>query len=348
MSVATLPQSVVSTTLATAPVLRSRLPSRPAFTLCSKALKDQHSYAGWLCAEKLDGVRAMWGQGKFHSRYGLTFRPPPWFGAPLERHLGPNIFLDGELWMGRQTFCEAAGIVRRHNCPEGWAKVQYHIYDLASDETAHLPYSERLDILRQLLEPITAGVDLTNLSSAIPKDIPAAWLMSPSFPHPHIFLHSPLCTLEGHSDVTRLCEDMVKAGGEGLILRDPQGKYLSGKRNPGIVKVKLHDDSEALVIGHVTYEGRGADRGVSSLVAVDRDRTIFKLGSGLTDEVRKDPPPVGTVIQYKYSEISAVTGRPRFPVYLRERTDMSKERFLEEMNKADRDGGESSSDEKAL
>ncbi|EER14756.1 DNA ligase, putative [Perkinsus marinus ATCC 50983] len=305
MSISPLPSSSSSVLTTLAPVVCSRVLPRPAFTLCSKAIKGQ-SYEGWLCAEKLDGVRAMWGRGRFQSRYGLTFRPPPWFTAALDRHLGPDIFLDGELWMGRHTFSEAAGILRRQRCQQGWAKVQYHIYDLASQETAHLPYEERFELLKHLLQPI--GVHSVGKSSA---------------------------NLATDSDIAGICEEMVRAGGEGLILRDPQGKYLSDKRNPGIVKVKLHDDSEALVIGHLTYQGRGSDRGISSLVVVDRDRTIFKLGSGLTDEIRRDPPPVGTVIQYKYSEISALTGRPRFPVYLRERVDMSKERFLEEMRRPD-------------
>lgn len=139
---------------------------------------------------------------------------------------------------------------------------------------------------------VHSGAESSNLASALDGNLERSWVDPSAREVGHIFLHQPFCTLSADSDIAGICEEMIRAGGEGLILRNPQGKYLSDKRNPGIVKVKLHDDSEALVIGHLTYQGRGSDRGISSLVVVDRDRTIFKLGSGLTDEIRRDPPPV--------------------------------------------------------
>jgi DNA ligase-1 len=45
---------------------------------------------------------------------------------------------------------------------------------------------------------------------------------------------------------------------------------------------------------------------------------LFLIGTGFTDQVRKNPPPVGTTITYTYRGLSK-TGLPRFASYLRVR-----------------------------
>ncbi|HEX2930567.1 MAG TPA: hypothetical protein VHV54_12670 [Candidatus Binatia bacterium] len=44
------------------------------------------------------------------------------------------------------------------------------------------------------------------------------------------------------------------------------------------------------------------------------------MGTGFTDETRKNPPPAGTTISYTYRGLTA-TGLPRFASYLRVRED---------------------------
>jgi DNA ligase 1 len=46
----------------------------------------------------------------------------------------------------------------------------------------------------------------------------------------------------------------------------------------------------------------------------------FSIGSGLTEAERESPPPVGTVITYRFRGLTA-KGLPRFPTYLRIRRD---------------------------
>ena len=43
----------------------------------------------------------------------------------------------------------------------------------------------------------------------------------------------------------------------------------------------------------------------------------FKIGSGFTDEIRKNPPKKGVIVTYKYQGTST-NGIPRFPIFLRE------------------------------
>ena len=42
----------------------------------------------------------------------------------------------------------------------------------------------------------------------------------------------------------------------------------------------------------------------------------FKIGSGFKLEQRKNPPPIGGVVVFKYKEMTKY-GKPRFPVFLR-------------------------------
>jgi hypothetical protein len=50
------------------------------------------------------------------------------------------------------------------------------------------------------------------------------------------------------------------------------------------------------------------------------DGQRFQVGSGLTDALRRQPPPIGTRITYRYQHLTK-SGLPRFPRYLRVRED---------------------------
>ena len=50
------------------------------------------------------------------------------------------------------------------------------------------------------------------------------------------------------------------------------------------------------------------------------DGQHFRLGSGLSDALRRQPPPIGTRITYRYQHLTK-NGVPRFPRYLRVRED---------------------------
>eukprot|EP01114_Cavostelium_apophysatum_P015998 TRINITY_DN4483_c0_g1_i3.p1 TRINITY_DN4483_c0_g1~~TRINITY_DN4483_c0_g1_i3.p1 ORF type:complete len:160 (+),score=48.71 TRINITY_DN4483_c0_g1_i3:234-713(+) len=47
---------------------------------------------------------------------------------------------------------------------------------------------------------------------------------------------------------------------------------------------------------------------------------LFSVGSGLTDKERDSPPKVGTIITYRYQNLTE-DGVPRFPSYVGERID---------------------------
>ncbi|RZI96564.1 MAG: DNA ligase, partial [Rubrivivax sp.] len=42
----------------------------------------------------------------------------------------------------------------------------------------------------------------------------------------------------------------------------------------------------------------------------------FKLGTGFSDAQRRDPPPVGATVTYRYRDLTS-SGKPRFASFLR-------------------------------
>jgi DNA ligase 1 len=111
---------------------------------------------------------------------------------------------------------------------------------------------------------------------------------------------------------------VVRLGGEGLVLRQPESAYQPG-RSSTMLKVKPYDDAEATVIAHEKGNGKYAGKLGSLRVRTDDGRE-FSIGSGLTDAERDSPPPVGTIVTYRFRGLTA-KGMPRFPSFLRIRRD---------------------------
>jgi hypothetical protein len=232
-------------------------------------------------SEKLDGVRAYWDGTQLLSRLGNPFKPPAWFADPL-----PKEPLDGELWVGRKQFQKTVGIVRRQDQCELWREVR----DVVFDAPGHPgPFEERL----RHLEVIGTGCGA------------------------HVVVH-PHEPCRGQDHLRTELARVEALGGEGLMLRKPGSKYEVG-RSFTLLKVKTFHDAEARVLAHVAGAGKHAGR-LGSLLAQLPDGTEFNVGTGFSDAERESPPPVGSIITFRYQELSD-GGVPRFPSYVGVRDD---------------------------
>ncbi len=111
---------------------------------------------------------------------------------------------------------------------------------------------------------------------------------------------------------------VVRAGGEGLMLHRADAPYLTG-RSDALLKLKPWQDAEAVVVGHAP--GKGKYQGMTGALEMEMpDGQRFRIGSGLSDALRRQPPPIGTRITYRYQHLTK-NGMPRFPRYLRVRED---------------------------
>lgn len=97
-----------------------------------------------------------------------------------------------------------------------------------------------------------------------------------------------------------------------LMLRQPRSKY-EGRRGNTLYKLKSWYDAEAEVIGYADGSGRHEGR-TGSLVARMACGTVFRVGTGMSDAQREDPPPIGSIINYRFFELSE-DGYPRFPAF---------------------------------
>jgi DNA ligase-1 len=240
--------------------------------------------AGWWMSEKLDGVRAYWDGERFISRLGNAFYAPDWFAEKL-----PNHPLDGELWAGRKKFQRAVSIARRQDKSAEWRELTYVVFDAPAQDG---PFEARLELVKQHME-----------THQPPH---ARW-------HPH----------ERCSGLDHLRAELARVealGGEGLMMRQPGSKYEIG-RSWTLRKVKTFHDAEAKVIAHVRGAGRHEGR-LGSLQCQMPDGTVFNVGTGLSDAERNAPPPVGSIITYRYQELSN-DGVPRFPSYVGVRDDVA-------------------------
>lgn len=239
--------------------------------------------AGWWMSEKLDGVRAFWDGQQFLSRQGNLYHAPDWFVAGL-----PKTPLDGELWLDRKAFQRTVSIVRRQDKGEQWRSIRYLIFDAPG---ASGKFEERVEFL---------------------KEGNRGWKNQFSSIHEHA-----VCR-----DVEHLRAELQRIeslGGEGLMLREPGSKYVPG-RSTTLLKVKTFHDAEAEVIGHEPGKGRHQGRLGALTVKLPNGKEV-SIGTGFSDRDREQPPALGTLITFRYQELSD-GGIPRFPSFVGLRTDV--------------------------
>jgi len=238
---------------------------------------------GWWMSEKLDGVRAYWDGKTLLSRLGNPFHAPDWFVASL-----PATPLDGELWVGRKQFQRSVSIVRRQDKSDLWKEVSFVVFDAPALEA---PFEERLEHCRTVVGALGVA---------------------------HVRVHEH-ARCEGVEALKVELARLEALGAEGLMLRKPASRYVAG-RSATLLKVKTFHDDEARVIEHLPGEGRHKGR-LGALLVESAEGTRFSVGTGFSDAERASPPPIGSVITYRYQELST-GGVPRFPSYVGIRDDI--------------------------
>jgi len=250
----------------------------PALLLAKNYPQNTDVSRYWV-SEKLDGVRAYWDGERFVSRGGQEIHPPQWFIDGL-----PKQALDGELWMGRGRFERLSGTVRRTQPDDdAWRDVHFMVYEAPGVAGT---FSERMVAIQKLV-----------------TQAHSEWLQAVEQ-----FRVSDAPALQEH------LQRVTRAGGEGLMLHRADALYETG-RSDSLLKLKLWQDAEATVIAHLP--GRGKHQGLLGALRVRAaDGREFSLGTGFSDRQRQHPPTVGSVITYRYNDLTA-KGQPRFARFWR-------------------------------
>ncbi len=241
-------------------------------------------------SEKYDGVRGYWDGSRLLTRGGERIAAPDWFIAGW-----PKTPMDGELWAGRGQFSKAVSIVRQQRPDDAaWRAMRFMVFDLPSHPGT---FNERIPavngVVTQIDQPWVQAVVQSRVGNAQA-------------------LQTQLTAI-------------VRQGGEGLMLHRGTSLY-QGLRSDDLIKMKLHEDAEARVVGHVPGAGKYAGQVGALLVEIPgvdgKPAQRFKLGSGLSDALRRNPPPVGSVVTYRFRGTTD-NGIPRFATFMRQREDSS-------------------------
>ena len=241
----------------------------------------------WWVSEKYDGVRAHWDGRQLRTRGGERIAAPAWFTAGW-----PALPMDGELWAGRGRFEHAQSAAAREQPDDAqWRALRYMVFDLPAHPGS---FDERLAALRAAV----SALDHT-------------WVQA-----------VPQRKVAGDAELQALLREVVRGGGEGLMLHRGASLYRAG-RGEDLLKLKTHDDAEARVIAHVPGKGKHAGR-LGALMVETPEGRRFALGTGFTDAQRADPPPVGSWVTYRFRGLHEGSGLPRFASFLRVRSDESR------------------------
>jgi DNA ligase-1 len=253
-------------------------PAQPALMLARVWQADQDPSTYWV-SEKLDGVRAFWDGRVLRFRSGRVIAAPDWFIAGL-----PATPLDGELWLGRGQFDALSALVRRHEpVNEQWREVRYMIFDLPG---ASGTFTQRAQHIATLV--VQAGQPWLQ-AVAQQRVLNAAALQS-------------------------LLTQTVTSGGEGLVLHQAQALWSPG-RSDALLKFKPMPDEDARVVSHLPGKGRHLGH-MGALLLELPDGQRFSLGTGFTDAQRTNPPPIGTMVTYRFRDRTP-KGLPKFASFMR-------------------------------
>jgi len=191
---------------------------------------------------KLDGIRAIYEEKKFHSRKLKIF---PHLDHLIKELNGINLILDGELYCHGLNLEVISGIVQKETLSEAdivtLNKIKFMVYDIVNDEI----YSKRLEFLKKFFKEKNF------------KNI--------------VFVETKLISSKEEAKIEH--DQFVSKGYEGLILRNSNGKYEQNSRSYSLQKYKVFDDSEFEVIDFT--EGKGKEKGAIIWIFKTKENKTF-------------------------------------------------------------------------
>ncbi len=246
---------------------------------------QKKNFNGYLMSEKLDGVRGIWEAGKFKTRQDNPIHTPSYFTYNF-----PSFKLDGELWIARAKFDEVSALIRSDSLDSSlWKSVTYNVFDVpnACEEFKLTPctLSNRLKVLERYLQ---------------------------QNPNPYIKIIKQI-PIKNQEHLKEFYKDIIFNKGEGVVIRKDLAPYEKG-RSKNALKLKPYEDAECKVIAYTEDKGKFQGKIGALLCQMPNDRVI-KIGSGLKDKDRENPPKIDSIITYKFNGLTK-NSLPRFPVFL--------------------------------
>ena len=270
--------------------------------MLAKRYPEDHSEGYYYIQEKLDGNRCIAIYEKDHWAFYARS------GKPLKVNFDmswadKNYAYDGEVMTlgkaGTRDFNRTSGIINSKYIDK--SELHYFIYDIIADD---LKYEERYLILTELKERGTSS------QCTILEVLDKVYVnLNPEY----------------NTKLDKWLDYIVDKGGEGIILRKPDGLY-EHKRSYNLLKYKKTKTMDLRIIGW--NEGKGKYEGaIGSFVCATDDNSIIVNVAGISDELRWANPDtmIGKIIEVAYFDQSLSKSKSisslRFPRFKRFRPD---------------------------
>lgn len=303
---------------------------------CKVLNVSQLSPTDFMVSTKMDGIRLL----VFPTGQILTRRALPANQPSLQELMAPakayakehNLVLDGELWAPTEsgtTFQDISSyLMTKSHIPVSNAltyDIDFWAFDAISlsdwnNPRPTMPAQQRYDLLNKygLYGQVTSQ-----------------------------FIH------QSHREIQTHFEDIIEAGGEGLILKKLTGPYKHGRSTPKeqyLIKMKQFLSMEGTIAeviekqsltpnapqernafglmkrGHRKGDRAAANTMGSLLLDLPYNQGQVSIGSGFTDAQRRQiwecrDRMIGGVVEFKYQPCGSKDA-PRTPIFLRFRTDL--------------------------
>ncbi|MDF1877888.1 DNA ligase [Sulfurimonas sp. SAG-AH-194-L11] len=193
----------------------------------------------------------------------------------------PPFAIDGELWSKHRDFENISSIVRDKVPGVEWTEIKHYIFEVPNAKGDLFTRLEKVKTYESLYIKIIPQIKIKNRQAMM-----------------------------------EFLKKVQSRGGEGIVVRDPLQPYIN-KRTSKALKVKSFLDTECEVVGHKKGKGKYS-KVLGSLQCKLPNGILFFIGSGFSDKERKNPPKIGSIVTFKYKELTKYK-KPRFPIFLRVR-----------------------------
>lgn len=265
-------------------------------------------------SQKLNGIRCSYKDGKLMSRQGKEFVGLSHILKDIEDLNLENYFIDGELIRNNidniddnENFRLTASIVNSDAIEK--PDIQLVIFDIFPVDTIAEDKSiEKYSFRKQRMMDMKKIFDQKHITS--------------------MDIVEMLYEGTDESEIMKWLEYAESQGWEGLILN--KNTPYEFKRTTNLIKIKKFHSCDLMITGYV--EGQGKYSGVLGSLVVDYKGNRLEIGSGFSDEERKNfwknrEDMIGKIMQVKYKDVSknSKTGLEslQFATYECIRTDKS-------------------------
>lgn len=256
--------------------------------LLAKTFDPKKDYSGWYLSEKLDGYRAIWDgfSKQMKSRNGNIFNIP----EEISKKLPTNIILDGELFISRNKFEDCSILKKKKVSLEEFLKkkIKYHVFDIIS--LSEKKFKDKLQEMKKVCSQ-----------------------------YKHFLVFVKQIKVKDNLHIKKLFENFKNKGAEGIMLRDPESFYEK-KRSNSLIKLKVQDDDEAIIIGYNLSTSKKYYGLLKSFQCIlKKNRKITFQVSGFSEDIRKNfrkTHPINTIITFSHNGFTSKK-TPRHPRYKR-------------------------------